>query len=626
MIIKKFQQGGGFATFTPIINTMPTAAPTSGAAQAGTAAKKNTSILDIDTYKDLVKDLLLVDANKITDELIALEADNDNPYTSGENRGRAIRIIGKVNGLKRNKENWDSAIATAKAEGGLGEVAVGTSNEVYTKDPKNNKVKAISLQEYAARGKTSRLLTVSELMNERQYNPQLAEQNQLFTVAENAIGMEKINKNIKTMIDALGTEQTTEDKYVSKEQLAAITGQKPTNDQVESLSNLKQMLDKSEGYLKVTTASSSERKHIDKALNYIWNTLGSPAQQKLSAVAVINGVNNPKQFILDMLQAGTDESISVKTEVVQPPKSAATEAKEKMSAISPQEMFHNDMLYRPGMTYELNNPNAKVSLKMTATGIGPLFSLSKPGEVVNPTTVTNILASANYQAILDPNKAFIGDSKVNPALLSEMAFTGEDTAKVYMPVKPDGSPDLAQMERFNKAYEIFNANKNNWSVDRIQKHFRDSGFTGVMVKEVPVGDGTSTKVIAESGRVKPFLALPIITNSASDLSDNAWMTKSTGDNKDADELLMNSAFTVLEGTPSKPKYVNKMPHKWDSWENPYRGTVFVAYRNNASAILKSTMGHLIGRSATESDLYRNLNFSSADVNPVGVQASSSILN
>lgn len=104
------------------------------------------------------------------------------------------------------------------------------------------------------------------------------------------------------------------------------------------------------------------------------------------------------------------------------------------------------------------------------------------------------------------------------------------------------------------------------------------------------------------------------------------MTKSTGDNKDADELLMNSAFTVLEGTPSKPKYVNKMPSKWNALENPYRGTVFVAYRNNASAILKSTMGHLIGRSATESDLYRNLNFSSADVNPVGVQASSSILN
>ena len=104
------------------------------------------------------------------------------------------------------------------------------------------------------------------------------------------------------------------------------------------------------------------------------------------------------------------------------------------------------------------------------------------------------------------------------------------------------------------------------------------------------------------------------------------MTKSTGDNKNADEQLMNAAFTTLEGTPSKPKYINKMPSKWNALENPYRGTVFVAYRDNASAILKSTMGHLLGRSGTEADLYRNLNSSSADVNPIGVQASSSILN
>ena len=73
---------------------------------------------------------------------------------------------------------------------------------------------------------------------------------------------------------------------------------------------------------------------IDKALNYIWNTLGSPAQQKLSAVAVINGVNNPKQFILDMLQAGTDESISVTTDIIKQPKSAEAEAKEKLSPVS----------------------------------------------------------------------------------------------------------------------------------------------------------------------------------------------------------------------------------------------------------------------------------------------------
>lgn len=113
-----------------------------------------------------------------------MESTSSTPYLNKYNRYTTLKLIGSINTLKQNKELWEQSVKQASDLGGLGEVAVGTSGEVYTKD-KTGKVKALSLKEYRDTG--APLLTVSELMKERQYNPQLANQNQIFSVANNAV-------------------------------------------------------------------------------------------------------------------------------------------------------------------------------------------------------------------------------------------------------------------------------------------------------------------------------------------------------------------------------------------------------------------------------------------------------
>lgn len=103
------------------------------------------------------------------------------------------------------------------------------------------------------------------------------------------------------------------------------------------------------------------------------------------------------------------------------------------------------------------------------------------------------------------------------------------------------------------------------------------------------------------------------------------MVEVNGDRKTSDEMLMKSAFSMMGGTPSKPKIINNMPSKFFSLETPYRGTMFVAFRPEASAIITSMNGHLSGRGPTETDLYRNLNYSNAANNPSGISASASYL-
>lgn len=625
----RFQNGGGFATFTPIIRTFPGSPVSSGNASEESGSNQS-SILDEKMIEHLyTKGGLVNDVNKLVSELYQLEQGSNLPFLNSQNRSSMLQIVGKINEVNQNKKYWEDAISRAKESGGLGEVAV-DGGRIFTKT-KDNRIESMSLSEYSMKKDRVKPLSVQELMYERQYNPNLTGQNEIFTVADNAIGMNKITAHIKELVSALGKESVENNQIFSKtdasEYIKNMGGKAPTQDQLKSLSVLSKVLNGSSEYSQVDTKSESEKTQLTKALNYIWNTLGSNAQQKLSATAVLNGVKNPKEFIWDILNTNTDESFSTKITPIadntaQGKKESTTE--DKKVSLSPLELSHSDKLYRPGMTYEINNPSAGVSMKMTATWIGPLYSLNKSGEIFEPGITSSILN--NYSSIVDPGKAYIGDSKIDPMMLRETAYTGEQVAKVYLPVNSDGSPDLAQMESFNKAYQIFDINKENWTTEEAEKYFQKSGFPQVKIKEVANEDGTVYKVIGETGKVRPFLALPIITNSASDISENKWMTEITGDKKDSAKLLMEEAFTTYSGTAAKPKSNNNMPKALFSWETPYKGIMFVAYRPESNAIISSLSGHLMGKASTETDVYRNLNFSSGNVNPAGIQSSSKLLN
>lgn len=102
--IKKLANGGGFASFTPFIETMPQEQATN--ATASSAEKKSaSSILDDDTFKELMtKGGLVNDVNNLVGELAKLESSDTNPFLSGANRSIALKMIGKVNELRQNKD------------------------------------------------------------------------------------------------------------------------------------------------------------------------------------------------------------------------------------------------------------------------------------------------------------------------------------------------------------------------------------------------------------------------------------------------------------------------------------------------------------------------------------------
>jgi hypothetical protein len=474
------------------------------------------------------------------------------------------------------------------------------------------------------------LLSVNQLMYERQNNNALAGQNQVFTVANNAIGIEKITDQIRALIGAFGKETVSTDKVYSRRQametVKAMGGKPPTPGQEQSMALLAEVLNSPGEYTRIETKTVSEKNHIQSALKYVWNSLGANAKQKLTVLAKLEGESNPANFLMNMLDRGTDYESTTKVSTVSNEKALGTdtEGDSKKVSLSPVEMVYGDKLYRPGTVYTINNPNAGVSLDMTATGIAPLYDLGKSGEVISPTTVSSILSSRNYQSILDPNQAYIGDERVDASKLGELAYNGNDIAKVYAPVKQDGSLDLASLEKFKGIFEEFQRNKEQWTSAYAEAYFANNGFSGVKVRRVRDNNGNVSNVIVENSAVKPFLAIPILTNSASDISDNPWMVKLRGDLATSAEALMESAFTIYGGTSSKPTSKNVAPSSTWALERPFAGTLFIAFRPDAPAILSSMNKHLYGEAVNVQDVQRNLWNSPNNSNAV-VNANSNIL-
>ena len=227
----------------------------------------------------------------------------------------------------------------------------------------------------------------------------------------------------------------------------------------------------------------------------------------------MNNQSDPRQSILDILGAGESTNRVVDVTAHAAPGTSGTSGSggtgKDTSSISTVDLFHGDVLYKQGQTYEFNA--GPVKLNMVATSNAPLPNL-KSGTAISPTTVSTVMESLQYKNLVDPNKAFIGDAKVDPFMFHQLGYTGEDAAKVYLPVDSNGKPNLARMEEFKKIYEIYNVNKKSWSPKEAQDYFKSKDFNVVIDQ--------AGNIVAQVGNVRPFLAIPVITNSASDLSAN----------------------------------------------------------------------------------------------------------
>ena len=295
----------------------------------------------------------------------------------------------------------------------------------------------------------------------------------------------------------------------------------------------------------------------------------------------------------------------------------------KSVSLTPTELFHLGKLNIAGNDYEINNDKG-AKMKVHASSVGSLLDLhtNKP---VGTGTLNSVLIDSGLNMLLDTNKAFLGDKKIDPNQLQNLVHNGQkDVAQVFLPVKGDGTPDFDSMKEFRDIMTVYDTNKNKESIKVSEKRFADHGFK-IKIDQVQGADGKITKVIRDNAQVKPFLAIPTLTNSATDFADNPYLVKLKGAEGDAATQLMESAWTVNGGTKSKPTSKNLTPSGYFSLEKPLAGMTYIAYRPEAPAVITSMNKHLSGPAPTMVDVQRNLNFSSNQPGSTSTNAGARVL-
>lgn len=586
-------QGGGFLTFTPFISSAPVPWSTSTSAATSTAAapKSKLGIVDDEIYKELMKGGLANDVDDVVKNLYTLQNSSANPFLDTNNVSSSIAMISQVNRLRLSNKMWDEAQKNVNSQGASGEVAVGSSGEVYVKD-KDNKVVAMSVSDYDKNKNNLKLLTNRELLLERMYNPRLTWSDQVTNVASSAVGMQKIVNHIKSVISALGTETVTDERAVTKEQAQAqlekigqSLGSKPTADEAKAVAALYEIINTPGDFAKVKTVNSSERKHALKAVNYIWSTLGDAAQKKLAVTAKLNGISNPAELILDMINTQTKESAESSITPGYYPKASTKKAKEtgsgtegdvddefKEKPLSAFEVFHNGKT--GAQIFPWNDPSTGKTYDLVATGVSKLFT--SDNKMLGMSSLKKVLDS-DVSMVLDTNHVYYGNNPVSLNNLTDIIYDGQDAAKVYMPTTADGKPNYGRLKELKQLEDQVMSDPN-LTPEQINKKFADNGFSYVKVN--------GAKEYIETANFKPFLVFGGLTGSKSTATNNNSAIQAlTSAEDDEVSASMKATWDVEK--------IKNTPISWDLFTTYYKGLVAIPYKSDHSIYAAALNKNLI---------------------------------
>lgn len=558
--------GGGFINFRssqqPFVQGNPQQ-------QKSETSQVKSSLLDDKMYGMLIdKGGLKNDVDNFAANLANLD-DSIMDFIGAGNDIKARQMFAEINTLRINKEMWENALKQSQAQGGFGEVAVGDQGEMYVKD-KNGRIGAISTTQYVKNKGAYNPLTVSDLLIARQYDPSLVNNQSVFAVAGTAIGMEKIVDHIKSLVNSIGTEKSTEEGFVTKSQLTGLTG-----DQLEKLKGAIN----SPTDVKVKVETLSERGHLNEAFNYIWKSLGRNAQLKLAAVAALNGDTDPTEIIKNALISGTDLQSSTTFDQIKSIDGEAIDGSTKGTTnITPYEALYLGM--GTPSTFMWNDTTSKNKMALIATAKAKL--ITSDGKQIGTTTLNKIYNS-DIGTLLETGDAFFGNKKIGAGDLDKIVYDGKDAARVYLPVDDSGKPNyqiLRQIKEVDKEIQ----KHPDWTARQINDYY--------VARNLPFVKVNDDKQLITTEAMKPFLVFYGYSGENSQAvkgNSEIQMLDNNVDDEDPAKDTKEVAINTMEGVWKALKV--EKPTGWDWLTDYYKGIVAIPFNKDATMYATGMVGN-----------------------------------
>ena len=592
-------QTGGVAPFvvytpTPLGGETTTSTSSDGVSlRKGASSTKKDKDSTLDTIKDLFKNLegLPSDVNHVYQSMQGfLERSKafGTEINSDDLASIFLQQMHQINNIKFSKRQYDSALKQATDMDALDEFAVTSDGRFVVQDSQKD-LTLKSWEEIKKSGKYTPL-TNNDLLNIRAYDQSgkyiLGKGDaSLLTIVNSGIGMSKIADFIKEHIPDMGTSEETIEGYTKKQ-----------SQQIQE--GFKQLLqDAPDGDYHWSKKTEDQKEQIEMAFAYINSILPENMKAVLKAHADINRTT-PDNMLRTLLGAKRKTINDLKL-------TAVTGKDDDFNKVNSNPLLA--MQREIGGTYQnysitTRDSNTKLSVN------GTFYSaLPKVSEDVSIDKMLNVSGIAGI--IQGKRGITLGDQEVSPEDLKHIMYANNGGMVVSLPCKIVNGIKQVNLDVLNK-YEQAEQKALQVNSDR-----QSQQFINALAKELKnehLDSLLDSRGLPNKNMFGQFLVVEAYTTDKIKIDPKSKYLEKV---ENPDEQLEQRMIKALSTDQKKPDYSIDVKDHWTlfegTWDDIYRGTVFIPLNNNPNSAINSWGGDVkINQSTELEELYQISNKSS----------------
>lgn len=454
--IPKLQQGGAalpFVSWTPVPDTPYSAASLHAAEREKKEALKVEDVIPKEMIEALKQKGLPSDMTVFTESIMSLFNDPVYKMTGQLNPAtlstRYLSIVNKMNNIAFNKELYDKSIDRLQNNGGLYDVAVSNTGRMVVQDLETGQIKQVSPDEYYEKLGNYKAISNGDLAHIRAYNPSMAFSSDVFSVLNNGIGQETLQKYINDAISKLGSSSNNIEGYtkVQKDRIQNGLSELVNNNTIAAAIV-------QDGVYKLTHEEKSSAEQAQEALKFLYTSLPMAAKNYLRAKAAEQGINPDEaaeKILVPFINSKLETSRTIKFDFDKQATDASGSGGSDKSTIKidQQDQIFEGVRSSGSSKDIIVNTGSEHEFKLPAVHINALKTLNQE-EITGPERMDKVLQNSTLSAGNQGNMWF-GGKKLSPKDTARLIYDPEAGLNAaYVPINSDGSPDFEALETINR--------------------------------------------------------------------------------------------------------------------------------------------------------------------------------
>ena len=588
MKIKSYAGGG--------IAYLPT---TTNRGEAASAASSSSSSSKVPGFADKIIDMVKSegidsDVNAFLNQVErTLNLAND-PTGQNLSMREILQLARAASSVKTNYTMFKDAQKALDAEDAWGDVATDSKGYIYTWNQDSNKIEKVAPSAYNPEKQLA--LTNKDLLNFRWNNTDTKYNTSIITDVSKSVGMKTISTYLVDLIKKF--EQSEVTGYGSKTNSEIASGLKALVNHSDTNGNTIGDLITAgpDGLYKLTQKATIKDAHIDKAINYLVQSLNNDMKHALVAKAAVEGYT-PEAYLVELLDIYTGRSITADYDATTSKAASGGDGGSSGSKIQQTlaESYVTGSNVVPMQMIPIAPNNSKTTLYVPAQNVQSI-RLDRSGQPGQPMPISNLrtIIQDSYALgnITNRGTVVFGDQLISDTQLNGLVYTGTDMYRVILPYKVvDGRHIVPDFELQNKLNDIVENGKNQGAdVTTINRYLN---------QECPGAQYNSETQTIELPNNRKHAFLTFGAQAASNYvdfnTDSDYITKVNEPNVDVYKNAVQYGYATHGKNDEKSVEASGMGPSWfglGTKNKIYEGMVYLPISNDLAGTLGYNQGYV----------------------------------